>query len=219
MLSKNTFQFLEDLAEHNYKEWFHENRPRYLESKQEFEALVGELILNLSDLDPDLNSLLPKDCIFRINRDIRFSKDKRTYKANFGAYIAPGGRKSSRAAYYVHIEPKKSFLAGGVYCPSGENLKLIREAIQYDLKTYENIIGKKSFKELFGEVMGDKLKVAPKGFDKNSVGIEYLKLKSHTLIHPVKDGFFIADNVLLKARDIFSEMKEFNDFLNKALDY
>ena len=98
MISHELIDFLKELRNHNNKEWFHSNKPAYQAVRKEFEQYVGFLIAGIARFDDTVKNLEPKNCIFRINRDIRFSKDKSPYKQNFGAYIAPGGRKGGRAA-------------------------------------------------------------------------------------------------------------------------
>jgi|SRR6056297_2879806 len=104
MISKELLNFLRDLKKNNHKEWFHKNKPVYQQVRREFEQYIALLIAGIAQFDDTVKSLEPRDCIFRINRDIRFSKDKSPYKTNFGAYIAPGGRKGGYAGYYFHLK-------------------------------------------------------------------------------------------------------------------
>jgi uncharacterized protein (TIGR02453 family) len=116
--------------------------------------------------------------IFRINRDVRFSKNKAPYKTNFGASINPGGKKSMIAGYYVHIEPGKSFLAAGTYMPEAPYLSAIRQEIDYNLEEFKKIVGAKDFKKEFTSLsVEDALKTVPKGYDKENPALEFLKLK------------------------------------------
>jgi uncharacterized protein (TIGR02453 family) len=113
MLQPSTLKFLKDLKKNNTKEWFDANRKVYEAAKQDFEMLVQEVISQHGKKDEEIASLKPKDCMFRINRDIRFSKDKSPYKTNFGAFINRGGKKSIYAGYYFHCEPGRHFVGGG----------------------------------------------------------------------------------------------------------
>ena len=127
-MNKELFQFLSELRLHNNREWFQANKPRYDLLHRQFIEVVQELINRMTLFEPELAGLTPKDCIFRIYRDIRFSPDKTPYKTHFGAYIAAyGGRKSEYAGYYLHLEPGASMLAGGVWCPPPALLKLFRK--------------------------------------------------------------------------------------------
>ena len=132
--------FLSALKKNNNKEWFEANRKEYETSKKWFEELFENLISGISKLDKGVADLKPKDCLFRINRDVRFGKDKSPYKSNFGAAIAQGGRKSPFGGYYIHIEPGASFIAGGIHMPESEVLKNIRQEIDYNFKDFKKII-------------------------------------------------------------------------------
>src|SRR5665811_2091282 len=122
-------EFLNDLSANNNREWYHSNKERYTESKEKILFLTDVVINEIRKFDRDIPALSPKDCVFRIFRDVRFSNDKRPYKTNFGAFISKGGRKSMHAGYYFHIEPGGSFCGGGIYMPPAEPLKIIRNYI------------------------------------------------------------------------------------------
>ncbi|HEY4785942.1 MAG TPA: DUF2461 domain-containing protein, partial [Bacteroidales bacterium] len=152
MLEKS-LSFLTVLKDNNYKEWFHENKPLYEEAKKEFESFVSLLIKEIKAIDGDIGYPEPKDCIFRIFRDIRFSNDKTPYKTNFGAFMAKGGnRKSEYGGYYFHLEPGNSLLAGGIWMPQPGILKAIREEIFHNIDEFLAIIESKEFKKQFGEL-------------------------------------------------------------------
>ena len=129
MNTKGILAFLNELAENNNREWFQANKPRYEEAKKEFENFVGQLIGEISKFDPQIKTVEAKNCLFRIYNDIRFAKNKAPYKTNFGASIAKGGKNGGYAGYYLHIENGASFVAGGVYMPQADKLKLIRKEI------------------------------------------------------------------------------------------
>jgi uncharacterized protein (TIGR02453 family) len=120
---KHILDFLKDLSSNNTREWFEMNKPVYNKVKADFENFVNEIIAEIQRFDPSLGSLQAKDCTFRIYRDVRFSHDKSPYKTNIGAFMAKGGRKSAGSGYYLHIEPGKSFVGGGIICPA---LKCLR---------------------------------------------------------------------------------------------
>ncbi|MGH9819852.1 MAG: DUF2461 domain-containing protein, partial [Pyrinomonadaceae bacterium] len=129
MLSADTFAFLKKLDKNNNREWFNKHKDNFLAAKDDVAALTGYLISQIAKFDPAISGTLPEDCVFRIYRDIRFSKDKSPYKNNLGAYIAPGGRKSMLPGYYFHIQPRQSFIAGGKHMPSSVELLNLRKAI------------------------------------------------------------------------------------------
>lgn len=211
-------KFLKALKQNNNREWFTQNKEFFQSTKNNFNDIVETLITGIAKHDNDIAGLEAKDCIFRIYRDIRFSKDKTPYKTNFGAYMAPGGKKSGKTGYYIHIEPGgSSFLAGGLYMPPSEQLKAIRQEIDYNIEEFKKIIGDKNFVKYFGSVTGDKLKKAPKGYPADHPEIELLKFKSYIVMHKVKDNQLLDEGFLKYAIDVFGVMQPFNGFLNRAV--
>jgi uncharacterized protein (TIGR02453 family) len=209
--------FLEELHDNNNREWFNENKKRYEKARKEMETFVDALIPELLKIDPAIGTLTAKQTLFRIYRDIRFSKDKSPYKDHFGAFLAPGGRKSTQAGYYIHVSAQQSFLGGGAHSPSGEDLKKIRSEIFYNAEEFKSIIGNKKFKETFSILEGDKLVRPPAGFPGDFPDIELLKYKSYTVFRnidkkEINDSSF-NDEVLR----VFRTMHPFIAFLNRAL--
>lgn len=162
--TKDYVKFLKDLAANNNRDWFHENKKRYEESiKKPFEEFVQAVIDRLAKHDKALKDADPKKCIFRIHRDIRFSKDKTPYKTNMSAVITPGGRKDmDSVGIYLEMGPEHVRVYGGVYMPDTQGKEKIRNAIAGDLKGFDKAISAKKFKDLFGEVRGEKNKTIPK---------------------------------------------------------
>lgn len=214
---KTVLPFLKTLQENNSREWFQENKSDYEVAKKELENFVNHLIPQIAAFDSAIGNLDAKKTMFRIYRDIRFSKDKTPYKTFFGSYIAPGGRKSIYAGYYLHIQAGASFLAGGSHCPLGENLKKIRSEIYYNVDEMKGIMNNKGFKKLFKGIEGEKLKRPPVGFPKDFPEIELLKFKDFTLFHRFDDAQLLADDFSKFSLDVFKKMKPFNDFMNRAL--
>jgi len=158
-------EFFKELAANNHKEWFDVNRKRY-ESvvRDPFKNFISELISVLSKSDPDLN-IEAKDAIFRINRDIRFSKDKTPYKLNNSAIITPGGRKNkNHPGIYLEFGPEKMAFYGGIYMPSSKEVQKIREYIVENQDQMQDVLNASGFKDTFGEVHGEKNKRIPKEF-------------------------------------------------------
>lgn len=210
--------FLEQLQNNNNREWMENHKPVYLAAKKEFEVIVSDLILGVSQWEKGVSTLKPKDCIFRIHRDIRFSKDKTPYKNNFGAAINQGGKKSSSATYYLHVQPSATFIAGGVYMPTSINLNNIRQEIDYNPEEFRKIIESPDFKKYFGSMEGDKLKRAPKGYNPDDPNIEWLKHKSYLMVHKVTDKKVRSKSFSSYVLEVFEKMKPLNDFLNRAMD-
>lgn len=209
--------FLNDLAENNDREWFNTNKPTYEKARKIVEDFVQSLIMELSVFDKSLQGLEAKKTMFRIYRDVRFSKNKLPYKTNMGSYISPGGKKSEKASYYLHLEPGSSFLAGGSYRPSPDNLKKIRQEILYNTQDYKDILNSKPIKKYFNEVRGDRLKRPPVGFPADFHDIEILKNKDFIMVHEVSDDIVLSDDFLIYATKVFKAVKPFNDFLNRSI--
>lgn len=217
-ISRQTLNFLTVLAVNNDREWFSNNRNLYLRAKEEFEILIGNFIERVSAFEPILKGLEPSSCIFRINRDIRFSADKSPYKSHFGALVMRGGRKNIHrfAGYYIHIEPGESKIAGGAYLPPTPWLTAIREKIAGEPDVFTGIIENKKFRQLFGELDNDKLKSAPKGFRADHPYIELLKYKSYLVAKSITDKEVISMGFPDYAVEIAKTMKPLNDFLNEC---
>lgn len=221
VISKSTFDFLKELGENNNKEWFTANKPQYEIAKKEFEIFVDSLIKQISLFDDSISHHKAKDCIFRIYRDVRFSKDKSPYKTHMGAHITSAAKKSeihSRAGYYIHIGPSESMLAGGAYLPQGPWLKAIRQEISYNADGLRNILNSPDFKKHFGEMEGEKLKTAPRDYEKDHPEIELLKHKSFLASHKLQDNQVTDTDFLQHSANVFKALYPFDEFLNTALD-
>lgn len=214
---EKVIHFLQDLAANNNREWFNDNRKRYEESRDKMLFLTEVLNNEISRFDPDVPPMNPKDCMFRIFRDVRFSKDKRPYKTNFGSFIAKGGRKSSRAGYYFHIEPDQSFIGGGVYKPDAGSLKAIRLYIEQHPEEFLQIINDRNLKKYYPELFDDKLKTAPKGFPKDHEHIDLLRYKSYVFSHGINNEIVAGSHFVEYAVDAYHELYKLNAYLNEAL--
>jgi uncharacterized protein (TIGR02453 family) len=214
-ISKSTLSFLADLQKNNDREWFKSNQKSYSEAKLNFESFIQKIISEITAFDPILKGLEAKSCIFRINRDIRFSHDKSPYKTNFGAFIVRGGRKNGDkfAGYYIHIEPGKSFIAGGAYMPPSPWLSAIREKIDHDPGKFLKIIQNKDFIKTYGQLDGDKLKTPPRGYSSDNPNIELLKFKSYLVLKEVTDRVILSSNYFEIVIEALKVMKPLNDYL------
>lgn len=178
MITKNIISFLHELKENNNREWFQANKNKYETAKSDFENFVINFIPEVIKIDKDLGLLQAKDCIFRIYRDTRFSKDKTPYKTNFGAFFVKGGKSSWRhAGYYIHIEPDGCFMGGGIHIPPPDVLKIVRKEIYYNIEEFKAILENKKFKATFGPMDADKVKTAPRDFPADFPEIDLLKFK------------------------------------------
>lgn len=211
-------QFLNELSKNNNREWFQKNKKWYDESREKVLFLTEVVINEIRKFDPDVPLLEPKDCLFRIFRDVRFSHDKSPYKTNFGSFIAKGGRKSSYAGYYFHIEPSGSFVGGGIYMPAAEPLKAIRDYIAENGEEFLLLTNNKNFKKVYPEMMDDKLKTAPKGYSPDHEFINLLRYKSFAFSSQFDKSQILADNYIEKLVHSFKTLQPVNRFLNDALE-
>lgn len=219
MLQRSTLKFLKDLRQNNNKPWFDENKTQYQQAKDDFETLVQQIIDGLARIDPDMEGLKVKDCVFRIYKDVRFSKDKTPYKANMGAYFAKGGKKSPYGGYYFHLEPGgNSFAGGGIWMPEAPHIKKIRQEIDYNFTEFQGIVGQKEFIRYFGKVNGETLKTAPQGYHEDNPAIAYIKLKSLVVNHNISDDAATQPTLVRDILRTYAVMQPFINFLNRALD-
>lgn len=219
MVNKEIFDFLSDLKENNNREWFNENKERYKQINQDFHVLVNMVISKIKNFDSELGLLDASDCTFRIYRDVRFSPDKSPYKTHMGAYIAPGGKKSAKAGYYFHLEPGGTMLAGGMWQPSADVLKNIRQNIFDNPDEIKAIMSSQCFKKHFGNLMDqDKLKRAPKGFSEDFPDIDLLKYKSYTVMKNLSDEVVLSDEFEKEISAVYECMFNFNSYLNHMLE-
>ncbi len=215
---ENILKFLKAISKNNNREWFEKNKPKYLTVKLEFEDFLEQLHKELLKFDESLGGINPRKLAFRIYRDVRFSKDKRPYKVNMGAGMSEHGKMEQEPGYYIHIEPGKSFVAGGIYMPDNEKLAKIRQEIDYNTKGFQKILNDKKFKKLFPALDDfDKLKTAPKGYAKDHPYIDLLKNKSYVVSHRFSDADVISKTFVKKVTDACKTLKPLNVFLAEAI--
>jgi uncharacterized protein (TIGR02453 family) len=211
--------FLRKLQKNNNKPWFDANRNAYLEAKEQMEELVDSLIAEFGKHDPAIAHLTAKECMFRINRDVRFSKDKSPYKTNFGALICAGGKKSPLAGYYVHIEPGSGFTGGGLWMPMPPALAKVRQEIDYNFDEFKGILNASAFKKQYGDLYkGEDVSLSrvPKGYEADNPAAAYLKLKSIVAMRPLTDVEINSKDLKKICIQSFKALKPMVDFLNRA---
>jgi uncharacterized protein (TIGR02453 family) len=218
MDTKVIYNFLQDLNDNNSLDWMKTNKKYYEQAKMECENLIQELINGIRTFDGSIKDLLPKDLMFRLNKDTRFSNDKSPYNPSFRAHISKYGKLPIPVGYYVNIKPNNIFLGGGLFAPMfSEATKSIRDYIVKNENKFVEILETKEFKEKF-VIDGEKLKNVPKEYDKEHKLAEYLKYKSWFIEYKIKDKIFLdKDNFIKTSVELFKYMKPFNDFINKAL--
>ena len=212
-IEASTLNFLKKLSKNNNREWFTENKDQYITAQQNVLNVVETLIEKIGEFDEEILKIDPKKSLFRIYRDVRFSKDKSPYKTNFGAGLGMG--KGTRiTGYYLHIEPGKSFLAGGVYQPEPSVLKEIRKEISMSGNEFLKILEQKDFRNHFRVLsVENKLQRVPAGFEKDDPMAEYLKLKNFIVVHPISDASLLKENAAKDFAKIFESIKPLNHFL------
>jgi uncharacterized protein (TIGR02453 family) len=221
MLEPQTLKFLNQLKKNNNKPWFDAHRAQYEAARIDFSNFIQLVIDAVQKWDTTITGQTSRDCLFRINRDIRFSKDKTPYKAHFGASIKRGGRKSGFAGYYFHCEPGNSFIGGGLWMPEAPSLKNMRQEIDYNWDEFSAILKDKKFKKVYGDLYkGDdqRLSTVPKGYEKDNPAIEYLKLKSFIAETKVSDEELLKASLHKKTASAFETLQPLLQFINRTIE-
>jgi uncharacterized protein (TIGR02453 family) len=218
MNTKVIYDFLMELSQNNTFDWMKNNKKAYEQARNEFELLLAEIINGIYSFDKTIKNMLPKDLMFKLNRDTRYSHDKSPYNPSFRAHIAKDGKLPIPVGYFVSIRPQKIFLGGGLFASMfSDATKNIRDYFVKNTNEFIKIIETEAFKDNFA-VDGEKLKNVPKEYDKSHKLAEYLKNKSWYIEYKVKDAIFLKSEEFIKTSvEMFKNMKPFNDYLNKAL--
>jgi len=221
VIQKNTLKFLEELMWNNKKEWFDKHKSEYGLVKNDLRAVTGRMIEKVSEFDADIAGagLDTKKCMTRINRDLRFSKDRTPYKTDFYIVLNRGGKNSAAAFYYLHIQPDNSFAGGGVYNPQPGPLNLIRTAIDADFESWKKVIGNSRFKRIFpsGIHSPSVLSKVPKGFEQSSPAADFLKMKGFYTMEQLSDKEIVSGEAFGKVTACFKAAKPLIDFINQAI--
>ncbi|GIK06211.1 hypothetical protein Aspvir_001855 [Aspergillus viridinutans] len=232
-LHPNTMLFLQDLAKHNDRQWLKAHDADYRASKKDWETFVESLSEKISELDSTIPELPAKDIVFRIHRDIRFSKDPTPYKTHFSAAWSRTGRKGPYAAYYVHLQPGSCFVGSGLWHPEADKLALLREDIDNNSHRLKAVLRrpdvrreffngipddeKKAVQALVSQNKESALKTKPKGYEADNENIELLRLRSFTIGKPLSDSEFMASNVQERIAAIIGVMEPFVTYLNSVV--
>jgi len=211
VIPKNTVSFLNELKLNNNREWFNENKQRFNAIQDQVKRFANEVkdLLNISD---DIEKLK----IFRIHRDLRFSKDKTPYKKNIGMAFHRS-KPELRGGYYLEISADKSFIAVGFWNPNKEDLLRIRKEIEIDGQEFRNIINKKIIKDYWGGIKGEEVKTSPKGFDANHEHIDLIKKKQFIFIKELKEAEIIDVNFQKELVKYFVSIRPFFDYMSEVL--
>ncbi|HAZ04527.1 MAG: hypothetical protein A2W95_11470 [Bacteroidetes bacterium GWA2_40_14] len=220
MLTKNVIPFLTELASNNNKLWFDKNRTWYQAASKDFKDFIDELIPQLVATDPKLAGISAKDCVYRIFRDVRFSNDKTPYKISMAANVAPGGKSSKLASFYIHVEPTgKSIAGGGIYMTDPPFLKAMRNEFFQVPEELLDIFNQPEFKKYFNGLWEeDKLKTAPKGFPKDFEHIDLLKHKHYIVLTELTKADITGVELLPKLVAIHRAMYPLNRLINTIFE-
>jgi uncharacterized protein (TIGR02453 family) len=220
MIKQQVLDFLKDLKENNNKEWFETHRKAYENAKKNIIDFTAELIKNYALIDPTIAHLQPKDCLFRINRDVRFSADKSPYKTNMGISVSKGAKKLNLAGYYIHLQPNECFVAGGMYMPMPPELKKIREEIDYNFDKFQTILENPTFKQMYGNLVKENLSLSrvPKGYEADNPAAEFLKLKGFIATQKLTDAEVLSDDFVEEISEKMRALQPLITFLNHALE-
>jgi uncharacterized protein (TIGR02453 family) len=220
MLEPQTLRFLKGLKKNNDRTWFEAHRAQYEAARVDFQNFIQLVIDDLERKDPAITGMTARDCLFRINRDVRFSKDKSPYKSNMGASIKQGGKKSPFAGYYFHCEPGSSFVGGGLWMPDAITLKKVRQEIDYCWNEFEGIIKEENFRLHFNDLFkGGEVSLVtnPKGYDKTNPAIDSLRLKSFIAEAKIGDEDLSKAGLHKKTVAAFEALQPLLNFINRVI--
>lgn len=210
-ISKDCLKFLNELSLNNNRDWFEANKAIFKSHQSEVKAVLERVKEGLSETD-----IIENLKMFRIYRDVRFSKDKTPYKDYFSGSLSRMGQ-SLRGGYYIHLKPGDAFLAVGFWDPNKEDLFRIRKEIETDARDFHELLNNKSFKNIWGNFQGDTLKTAPKGFSKEHPEIGLLRRKNFVFIHPLKDSDICSENFIPNTVKAFEVSRPFLDLMSDIL--
>lgn len=215
LLTKANFQFLKDLKANNNRDWFNANKDEYLKQHQNTIEFADALLEKLNKHD-NIETPTGKKSLFRIYRDVRFSKDKSPYKTNWAGGFKRA-TKHLRGGYYFHIDPENAFVGGGFWAPNKEDLQRIREDIVADSSELRKILNSKSFKDTFGQLEGEQLKTCPKGFDKEHPDIDLLRYKQFIISRKFSTKEALSADFADMVNDTFKKMRPFFDYMSQSV--
>jgi len=218
MLKNSSFKFLAKLAKNNTREWVNQHNADYRDCLEDFTAFNQGLIDAISTFDKSIaqSNLKAKDCIPRLNRDLRFAKDKSPYKTYYYSIINEGGRKSGKAGYFIVLNPGECYIGAGAFQPEPERLKKIRQEIDYNFEEWKKIVGDKELLNAFpnGIISQERLQKVPKDFDADSPAKEFLKMKGFFVQKHYPDEFFRGKNNFETILKSFKACQQLNCFVN-----
>jgi uncharacterized protein (TIGR02453 family) len=215
VIKEETLGFLKRLSKNNNRDWFNKHKDLYVEARNNIIAFADALLTEMNRHDK-IETASGKDALFRIYKDLRFSKDKTPYNTHWnGGYRR--ATKKLRGGYYFEIKPGASFLAGGFWAPEPNDMKRIRQDIDLNYTDWEKMLSGKPFVSAFGKLMGEQLSSAPRGYARDHPAIDLLRYKQFFLKYEFSDKEVCSPRFLLKANDLYKKMRPFLDYMNDVL--
>jgi len=210
-ISKSTLEFLSKLKENNNRDWFNEHKPKFQIEQNKVKQFYNSIMRQLKTHD-DIEQLK----MYRVYRDVRFSKDKTPYKPHFAGSFSRATKKL-RGGYYLRIRPGESFLAGGFWQPNKEDLLRIRKEFEMDSQEIREIMNDENFRNFFGKLQGDSLKTAPRGFDKNHPDLDLIRMKQFIVVRNFSDEEVLASNFLEEIDQSYKAMRPYFNYMSEIL--
>ena len=215
VIKKGSIDFLKTLSKNNNRDWFNNHKDAYLDAHNNIIAFADALLVAMNRHDK-IETPSGKKSLFRIYKDVRFSKDKTPYNTHWSGSFKRATKKL-RGGYYFHLKPGNSFLAGGFWGPDPDDMKRIRQDIESDYNSWKRMIADKTLVKTFGTLVGEKLSAAPRGYSKDHSAIDLLCHKQFLLKHEFTDKEVTSRNFLFKVNDAFKSMRPFLNFMSEVL--
>jgi uncharacterized protein (TIGR02453 family) len=214
-ISNSTLNFLSDIAKNNNRDWFQTNKQFYLEAQENMHSFIDTLILEINKHD-QLENRTAKKSLYRIYSDMRFSKDKLPYHAKFDFGLKRSG-KQRRGGYYMNIKPGNSYLACGFFAPNSADLKRIRFDISENYTQWFPLLESEAIQSNFGNLKGNTVLTAPRGFQKDHVAIKLIRRKQFYFRHDFTDQEVLSAHFLTKVNSIYQSVRPFFDYMSDVL--
>lgn len=211
VITRDTLRFLKELKRNNNREWFEQHKSEFKSLETEVKGFYNSLMDKMKEHDE-----IEKLKMFRIYRDVRFSKDKTPYKSHFAGSFSRAGAKL-RGGYYLQIRPGESFMAAGFWEPNKEDLLRIRKELEHDATAFRKLINKPAFKNTWGELLGDEVKTAPKGFNKEDPNIDLIRKKAFIFVRNFSDKEVLSKDFIEEVNKTFKEIRPYFDLMSEIL--
>ncbi len=215
LIKKESIDFLKTLSKNNNREWFNAHKNKFLEAQTNIIAFADALLHELNMHDK-IQTESGKAGVFRIYRDVRFSKDKTPYNTHWSGSFKRATKKL-RGGYYFHIKPGNTFVSGGFWGPEPADLKRIRQDIDSNYPEWKKILSDKTFIKTFGELKGEQVSSAPRGYSKDNPAIDLLRYKQFLVVHKFSDEEVLSPKFLTNVNDTFKKMRPYFNFMSEIL--